>query len=404
MTRTKTSQAASRSGPAHKPSSSRGSAKTRAEFQGEYEPGAEIQHLRDEIKGMERARAKAEKEQGGLLSLFRDLREAVDALPALKPQYKRPKRKTKVARPIVHVSHWTDWHYGAVEDSEELEGFNEFNPEICEQRLRNCVKDQLDWVELHRKNYTVHNSHDLFTGDLISGGIHPELLRTNAWPEPVQAIKAGELVAEVIAMKAPHFEQVVVDFITADNHGRLTRKPQCSEAGYNNWGYVTACHAKARLANFLNVTFNIHPLIQKVVNVGGRRYLLTHGDRVRGWSGFPYYGIQTKVGREHTKRAIQAMEKAIAMAESTGGDVDIEEAMENMCHLIVMGHWHAPLTHPHFWIGGSASGTSAYDHSEGREAKPIQCAWFVHPKHGEFDRTNWILRTDDHPEPEKVKK
>jgi len=58
-----------------------------------------------------------------------------------------------------------------------------------------------------------------------------------------------------------------------------------------------------------------------------------------------------------------------------------------------MGHFHAPLAHPWYWIGGSASGTDAYDHQNGRRAKPIQVAWIVHPKRGEFNRTEFELKT-----------
>lgn len=386
MTKTRKSEAQSRTPSGSKPSSVPG-AKTRAQFQGEFQPGEEVAYLRDEVGRLEREREKYEKEHGGLLTLFRDLKEAVIALEPPEIIYKRPK-KSATSTPVVHTSQWCDWHTGAIQDAEEIEGFNDFSPEILHRRLVNCVRDQLDWLDVHRKNYTVNVSHDLFTGDLISGGIHPELLRTNAWPEPVQAINAGELVAEVLAMKAPHFERVIVDFITADNHSRLTRKPQAAEAGYNCWGYVVAHHAKARLEKFKNVEFNIHPLIQKVVKVGGRHYLLMHGDRIRGWAGFPYYGIQTKAGREAIKRMKQALD------DFRRSEFNPDVALGRLYDLIIMGHWHAPLTHPVFWIGGSASGTSTYDHSEGRDAKPIQCAWYVHPKHGEFDRTNWILRDD----------
>lgn len=63
--------------------------------------------------------------------------------------------------------------------------------------------------------------------------------------------------------------------------------------------------------------------------------------------------------------------------------------------LVVMGHWHAPLEHPYFLIGGSVSGTDAYDHQAGRQAEPQQVSWLVHPRWGEFDRTKWQLKKYD---------
>ena len=343
---------------------------TRDSFKQEFDPEEEIKFLRAEVRRLESERDQYHMEHGSLKIMFRDLLSNVQRIRPPKIEYKKP-AKTKSTTPIVHVSHWTDWHDGAVQDPDEIEGFNEFNPAILRAGLRNCVRNQLEWMEVHRTNYRVDESRDLVTGDLISGGIHPELLWTNEYPEPVQAVKAGDLLAELIAMKAPHYNRVVVEFVTVDNHARLTKKPQANEAGLNTWNYVVGAFAQERLRDCPNVVFNLYPMIQTTVDVAGRRYLLMHGDRVRGWAGFPYYGIERKAGREAIKRMIRGI-----------GKFD----------KIIMGHWHAPLTHPWFWIGGSASGTSAYDHSEGREAIPTQCAWFVHPKHGEFDRTDWRLR------------
>ena len=376
MTKTSREQAEMSRPSSHK------TGRTKAEFKGEYDPGEEIKHLRGEIKRMEGERESYEKEHGSLKILFRELWDNVDAIEPPKINYKAP-AKSKVANPVIHVSHWCDWHDGAVQEPEEIEGFREFNPEILRRELRNCERDQLEWCELHRTSYTINERRNLVTGDLISGGIHPELLWTNAYPEPVQAIRAGELLAEIVAMQSPHYQKVVVDFVTEDNHSRLTKKPQASEGGINTWNYVVGFFAKERLRDFENVEFNVYPVLQKVVKVGGRQYLITHGHHVRGWSGFPYYGIERKVGREAVKRMRRVLKDAV---------FDVRESINTLFHRVICGHWHAPMTHPWFWIGGSASGTTAYDHREGRESDPIQCSWMVHPKHGEFDRTDWLLR------------
>ena len=110
----------------------------------------------------------------------------------------------------------------------------------------------------------------------------------------------------------------------------------------------------------------------KVVMVAGRKYLITHGHGVRSFLGIPYYGIERRIAKE-------------AMTRLNGVD-------ENRFDRVVQGHFHAPLTHPYFFIGGSANGTDAYDHQCGRKSIPIQCAWMVHPKHGEFNRTDFHLR------------
>lgn len=359
---------------------------TRAEdFVAKYNPAEEVRYLKEQLGKATREHDDYKKEVGGLRLLFDDLRSAVEALDPPKIDYKPP-RKTRVATPVTHVCHWTDWHEGAVQEPEEVEGFGEFNPDILRRRVRNCVREQLEWCELHRKSYRVDVCHNLCTGDFVSGGIHQELLTTNAYPEPVQAVRAGEFLAEVVATQAPHYERVIVDFITTDNHGRLTKKPQAGEAGLNNFGYVVGWYAKERLARFPNVTFNVHAKIHAVVDCGGRKYLLTHGDRVKGWAGFPYYGLDRMVAREGLKRLRRVMREL--------REPEFDVAASVKAHLfdrVVLGHWHAPLETPWYLIGGSAQGTTAHDHGEGRFSEPIQCAWFVSPKY-EFDRTNWLLK------------
>jgi len=351
-----------------------------SDLKSQYDPAEEVKHLRGEIAKLERDHEAYTKEHGRLSILFDDLRRSIEELDPPEIDYKPPKRST-VTSPVVHVSHMTDWHLGAIQNPEEVEGFREFNPEVLELEMVNCELSQLQWCELHRKNYTINERRNIVTGDLISGGIHDELLWTNAYPEPVQAVRAGELLAKLVAMQSPHYQKVIVDFITEDNHARLTKKPQATEAGLNTWNYVIGFYAKERLKSFGNVEFNIYPQLQKVIKVANRQYLITHGHHVRGWAGFPYYGIERKAGREAMRRMRRVVES----------QYDVEKAIGSLFHKIIMGHWHAPLAHPWYWIGGSASGTTAYDHKEGREAQPIQCAWMVHPKWGEFDRTEWLL-------------
>lgn len=334
------------------------------------DPPPEVRALRGELEKLHAEIDELKAEQGTVHGIMRNIAESIAAIPAPKLSYEKPTKK-RVRNPVSLVLHNCDWHMGAIQSEDEIEGFNEFSPDILRDRiLKKLVPALLRWTELHRSTYTVDECVIIVTMDLISGDIHDELRVTNAWPIPRQAVEAGNLFAQEVSLLSPHFEKVRVELITVDNHGRLTRRPQHKEGGYNTINYPLAVIAKELLRVHSNVTFNIYPKEQQIVEVKGRRYLLVHGHQVRGWAGFPYYGLQRKAGREALKR----MRRGARHFDR-----------------IILGHWHAPLQHPWYWIGGSASGTDAYDHSNGREAAPIQCAWFVHPKHGEFDRTDWAL-------------
>lgn len=328
---------------------------------------ARNQELSSELRRLRR-------EAGRVDNHFQSIRDIL--LPWTPPRqiYRPPKKRLMVRRPCELVIHLTDWHYGACQEASEIEGFNEFSPAHCEVRILNFVDDVLDWLEAHRTSYRVDRANVLVTGDLISGDIHDELRITNAFPTPVQGVGAARLLATVGSKLSQHVEQVTIEFVVADNHGRLTQKPVAKEEGKCTHNYAVGELARAYLARHTNVDFRIHAMYEVSVEVCGRRYLLTHGHGIMGWAGFPYYGIERKVAKE-------------AMIRMNMPD-------RHKFHKVVMGHYHAPLRHPWYWIGGAASGTDAYDHKAGRHAAPQQVGWFNHPEHGEFDETSFSLRDD----------
>ena len=311
------------------------------------------------------------KKEHGVLSLFFDSVSAeIEKIPPQKV-YNYISSKSKVESHCAMVMHVTDGHYGAIQLPSEIEGFGEYSPEISVERQMNFAKKIIDWADVNRHAYTIPQLNIIVTGDLISGDIHQELCTTNAFPSPVQVVGAAEILSNQIALVAPHFNNVIVDFVSEDNHARLTKKPQAKEAGYNSMNYLVGYIAKERVSFLKNVKFNIYPQYEAVVNILGRRYLLCHGHNINGWGGFPWYGIERKVAKEAIKR--------------------LNAPDFNKFNKIIGGHFHTPITTPTFWFGGSVSGTDAYDHKNGRHSIPSQSSWLIHPVHFEFARTDFTL-------------
>ena len=79
--------------------------------------------------------------------------------------------------------HLTDIHMGAVQDPNEIEGFNAYSPEIADNRAVDLTVRWLNWVNYQRKAYKrIDEAAVIITGDIISGDIHEELRTTNAFP------------------------------------------------------------------------------------------------------------------------------------------------------------------------------------------------------------------------------
>lgn len=343
----------------------------------------ERQQLEKEIKQKDAALSEYRKEHGKLEIFFNRVIDSIEPISPLDSVFEKIyKSKIKSDSEIIPVKHITDSHMGAVQTADEIEQFNEFNPDICDKRNIGFTKGFLNWVQLHRNVYNIKHCNVIFTGDLLSGDIHEELRVTNAFPVPEQVVRAAQVHTKQIALLAPYFESVRVDFLTEDNHSRLTAKPQAKEAGINSYGYLIAKLIEAYIDRINNVEFVIHAMHEKVISISNMNYLITHGHGIKAWMGVPWYGIERRTAREATARQSIIMNN-VMLAKEVG------------FNKIIHGHFHTPFDTSLYCCGGSVSGTDAYDHQAGRHAEPSQSAWMVHPKWGEFNRTNFQLKRYD---------
>jgi hypothetical protein len=339
----------------------------------------EVEELHRQLSRQETILEGYKREHGKLEVFFARLLNAIEPIQPFDNVFGQMGKGEKSGTPVSAVMHITDSHMGAVQRADEIEMFNEFNPEICDKRNMAFARMFVDWNNLHRKGYTINDCHVLMTGDLISGDIHDELRVTNAFPVPEQVVRTAQSHAKQISLVAPFFERVIIEFLTEDNHSRLTQKPQAKEAGMNSFNYLVGVLLQEYLSKTENVDFRIHAMHEKVVTVNNRNYLIKHGHGIKAWMGIPWYGIERMAARESQARQNIIMN-------------DLQRAKDVGFHKIVHGHFHTPFDHWLYSCGGSVSGTDAYDHQAGRYSFPSQSAWLVHPKRGEFDRINFNLQ------------
>jgi hypothetical protein len=301
--------------------------------------------------------------------------QVIGHVESLKPylDFKYRRQPPKTSKPIVPVLDLSDWHIGEVVEANEVEGFNKFNWSIAQEGVFKLIQEFLNWVEIQRCFYRITECVVFCEGDFVSGDIHQELLVTNEFPLPVQTAKAGWLLGEVFRILAAHFVRVTVYEVGADNHGRLQKKPQAKQKSDNNMSYLVHTIANAAAERCTNLKPIQAQGMKMIALVNGKRFLLQHGDNLRGVLGIPFYAFAREIGREATKRM---------------GDVD--KSFDYMC----IGHFHSPtLLEGKTIVNGSLSGTSEFDHACGRHALPCQVAFLIHPTHGVFNFTPFTRRT-----------
>lgn len=295
---------------------------------------------------------------------FEVLKQTVEAITPLPMVPYKPPVGGGVNAELSAVMVFSDWHIGEYTDADEVEGFNSFSWAIAQKRVYYLTRKFINWIAVQRRAATINECVIICAGDLISGDIHQELQVTNEWPVPVQNVKCAFLLAKAVAQLAPHFEKVRVEFMTTDNHSRRTKKPQAKQAGLNSEAYTIAYLMKERLRDIDNVEMNIYTRIKQLVTIQGFPFLVEHGNSIRGWAGIPWYGADRSVSREAKARRMMPKKNF---------------------YKCLIGHFHQPMKTPDYIVNGSLSGTSEFDHGQGRHADPCQIAFLVHPKYGDFN-------------------
>lgn len=335
----------------------------------DHEAAADLAHYQAKTKNLESNLKTLLKERGKYKSLVDELKSAIVAID---PYPRVPIiGKATTSSPVAAVLKLSDWQIGEVIQSAETEGFGEFNFAIAEARVQELIKSFLGWVNMHRQaGYNIKSLHVFSEADLVSGNIHYELEVTNEFPVTTAAVKAGFLLAEAVSQLAAHFDEVVVWEMSADNHGRLTRKNQAKQGAINNYSYVAHVLCNEVLSKHKNVSTILGEGTKLLADVAGKKFLISHGHHIMGQMGIPYYGMERDRAREAVKR------------QNTDKTFDY----------ISIGHWHVPaIIGGNILVNGSLTGTTEFDHMSGRHALPSQVSFMVHPTHGLFNWTAWKL-------------
>lgn len=319
-----------------------------------------IRDLEAQIKAIHREDMTAENVRTAIFGLA-----AVSAEP---PRWVVAPRSSKRAVTGTPCALWSDWHWGEVVDSAQVNGVNRFDLSVAHERLKTLVERTVTLCRDHMTNPVYPGIVVNLGGDMISGDIHEELSETNELPTmPVLVDLFGKL-AWALGQMADSFGRVFVPCV-AGNHGRNTKKPRMKNYVYSNfdWLLYTMLEAHFRAAKDDRVSFLIPPAVDAYYVVYGHRYLLTHGNNlgVKGGDGI--------IG---------------ALGPILRGDVKIRNANGHVGQAfdtLLMGHWHQLLPmFPRLCVNGSLKGYDEFAKLALRAApeEPQQALWFTHPSRG----------------------
>lgn len=170
----------------------------------------------------------SEKKYNDLLNI----KNPVDVL-SISPSGKSNKMSRAI--PIISLS---DWHIEEKVEKGVVNGFNEYNLKIAEQRAKKLFINILKVNQIFSKDVNVHDIVLWFGGDYISGYIHDELIENNLL-SPLEATR----MAKRMLMAGINYilENTSLNLIipcSVGNHGRNTKKMQVSTGYKNNYEFM----------------------------------------------------------------------------------------------------------------------------------------------------------------------
>lgn len=332
------------------------------------------------------SRQEIEAEQSALDAKLRDVPYLKSRLAVLQKENERFRQQLGVIESIdrgqVRVPKWlvpakpnrshhatlclllTDTHFDEVVNPAEVDGINCYNREIAELRLKRCFERAIMLARDYLSGVTYDGCALFCGGDIFSGNIHEELVRTNAdtlfgsllhWIGPM---KAG------ILMLLEEFKRLHIG-VTPGNHGRMTRKPIFKNRAADNLDWLFYRILARELATEPRITWTVPEAMDTHVSIYGTRYLLTHGDQFHGGSGISGAMAPLLLGAHRKTRRQTAAGKPY--------------------DYMVLGHFHQELWLPSQGLlaGNCMKGFDEYAYGKNfTPTPPAQQLWLTTPERG----------------------
>lgn len=231
----------------------------------------------------------------------------------------------------------SDWHLEESIDPSTVNGLNEFNLQIAEERANTFFQKSLLMYNLVGKSFNIRNCVLALLGDFINGYIHEEFVEENNLSPTQTLLLAKKILISGIdfLLEKADFDEIVVP-CSIGNHGRTTLKSRVSSAYKNSFEWLLYKDLEFHYQNNKKVKFIVSNSYHTFLNLYDK-YLIRfhHGDAIRYSGGVG--GLSVPVNK-----AIAQWNKSIP------------------AYLDVFGHWHQSLEGGNFISNGSLVGFNSY--------------------------------------------
>ena len=275
---------------------------------------------RDEYRRLYQEAVRRVREQDDMVQAI----AAAGVRPVPPPKLPKPEPRSRSKAPAREaILLLSDWHLGQAVRAVDTGGLNTYSWETATRRLRRWLDAAVGSIENTRNAYRVDRVVLAMLGDMIEGH---DIFSGQAYSldrdAVLQAIDGSELFADAIIELAERLWPVTLDiYAVPGNHGKPGGRKAGNLPPTMSFDYAFYRILQIRLANAPVHEWGVEASGRLLFMAAGTPILLTHGDEVRGWSGFPFYGIDKAHGR-------------------------LLQELDTVFHVWLLGHWHASAALP----------------------------------------------------------
>lgn len=253
------------------------------------------------------------------------------------------------AVPVIVAS---DWHVEETVTLGQVNGMNEYNPEVAEARAKMFFASTLRLLDIYGEKSHIDTAVLALLGDFISNTIHDELAEGNAMLPGDAIWFAKSLLYSGIKFL---LENTQLDFVIVchtGNHGRMTKKVHISTEAGNSLERYMYRHLAEMFKDEKRVKFIIPEGMISYHNVLGTTIRFLHGHSIR---------YQGGVGGIHIP-----VRKAIAQWDRV-----------HKADITVLGHFHQAMWGGHYVVNGSLIGYNAFGEFIKADFEPPRQMFFL---------------------------
>ena len=282
-----------------------------------------------------------------------------------KPKVPKPRASKRTTREEIAIAVLSDIQLAKITP--------DYNTEVAERRVIAYAEKVVELANIQRKAHPIRKCAVFAAGDIIEGELifpgQSHLIDSSLYKQVT--LDGPRIMTQFFDILLANFEEVDVTWVIG-NHGHL--------GGRNRKDYHPDSNADRMLGRIMSMIYRDEKRIKwtipdstgdnhwfSIANLGKKcKFFIWHGDNVRGFSGFPWYGFGKKLQGWKTLAANGLMP-------------DFDYA--------IAGHFHTPTTmylnDIRLWVNGSTESYNTYALEQlASMGRPCQWLLFCKPNTG----------------------